>query len=136
MARIISAISLTLVVLLSSLVGCFSSDNDAELGAESLSVTEEENLLAGVWQIVTLQAKNDLAVYIPYFIQDPGSQRAQNGTVLDLNQGQKISINILLPPRNTDVVFLFGEYGRMDWPIRAANQSWIEWIDNGQTQAH
>ena len=130
MARITSAFSLTLIMLMSSLVGCFSTDDEVVLSDNSISIVEEGQLVAGVWQVITIEAKSEVAVFIPHFIQDPSSLRAQNGTVLDLDQGEKVSINILLPPRNTDVVFLLGENGRTNWPIRAANQSWMEWIDN------
>ena len=130
MMRLKSAVLLTLLMLSSGLVGCFSSDAEVQIDANSLTVVEEGLLHAGMWQVITLQANADLSVLLPYFIQDVGSQRAQNGTVFNLSEGGKISVNILLPPRNSAVVFLIGEYGRTDWPVRAANQSWLDWIDS------
>ena len=83
-----------------------------------------------VWQQITLAASEGLAVYIPYFIQDPGSMRAQNGTVLDMDAGERLSMNILFPPRNDAVVFFIGEIGRTEWPIRPADVSWVTWLEN------
>jgi len=130
MAQFNSALILTSIILMSGLVGCFSTENEPQIGPNSLEVIEAESLQAGMWQTVNLQAKAEISVFIPYFLQDPGSQRAQNGTVLDLHDGQKVSINILLPPRNPVVVFLIGENGRNNWPVRAANETWLEWIND------
>ena len=82
---------------------------------------------AGEWVVVTLKADVDMSVFVPYFIQDPGSLRAQNGTVFDLKKGDSISMNALFPPRNSDVVLLIGDYGRVDWPIRGPGVSWYSW---------
>ena len=95
----------------------------------SLSVSNSDALQAGMWQTITLQASNDLAVFVPYFIQDPGSMRAQNGTVLDMKSGDKVSMNILFPPRNEEIVFFLGDIGRVDWPIREPDQSWMTWLN-------
>ena len=53
--------------------------------------------------------------------------RAQNGTVLNLVKGESVSIDILFPPRNSEVVLLLGDFGRTEWPIRAADESWMDW---------
>ena len=74
----------------------------------------------GDWTVIKLDADSDMSVFVPYFVQDPGSMRAQNGTVFDLKQGESVSVNILFPPRNSDVFLLIGDYGRENWPIRAA----------------
>ena len=95
-----------------------------------MTVVEASSLEAGMWQTITLDASSDLAVFIPYFIQDPGSMRAQNGTVLDMNSGEQVNVNILFPPRNDAIVFFIGDIGRVDWPIREADESWITWLDN------
>ena len=59
--------------------------------------------------------------------------RAQNGTVFDLKDGKSISMNVLFPPRNSEIIFLIGDYGRENWPIRAPDVSWVAWAD-GQTE--
>ena len=99
------AMLLVSLMLLAPLSGCFGEDEEQSLGASSLTVTEASSLQAGMWQTITLDASNDLAVFVPYFVQDPGSMRAQNGTVLDMKSGEQLSMNILLPPRNDAIVF-------------------------------
>ena len=117
-------------MLLAPLSGCFGENEEESFDASSLTVVEASSLEAGMWQTITLDASNDLAVFIPYFIQDPGSMRAQNGTVLDMESGEQVSLNILLPPRNDVIVFFIGDAGRVDWPIRQADESWITWLEN------
>ena len=56
--------------------------------------------------------------------------RAQNGTVLDMESGDKVSMNILLPPRNEEIVFFLGDIGRVNWPIREPDQSWMAWLND------
>ena len=100
------------------------------MDASALTVEGSGPLEAGMWQQLTVAAEEDLAVYIPYFIQDPGSMRAQNGTVLDMQAGERLSMNILFPPRNDEVVFFIDDIGRTEWPIRPADVSWSTWLEN------
>ena len=89
------ALAILLAVLMAgtSISGCLGSDGSSDATANDLVIANEDGLLAGEWQKVTLTAKNDLSVYIPYFVQDPGSNRAQNGTVLDLKDGESLTVN-------------------------------------------
>ena len=128
------AIFLSTVMLLPVLSGCFGEEMTSELSASNLIILEEDNLLAGSWQKVTLSAKADLSVYIPYFVVDPGSKRAQNGTVLDIKAGDFEIVEWLLPPRNFEVILMIGEYQRKHWPIRSANESWSNWLDQRSSQ--
>ena len=118
------------LMMLAPLSGCFGEEERVEIGPTSLVVEGGGELLAGMWQQITVTAEEDLAVYIPYFVQDPGSLRAQNGTVLDLNRGDSVNMNILFPPRNEDVVFFIGDQGRLNWPIREADESWAAWLND------
>ena len=102
------------VMLLAPLSGCFGEAEKVDIAPDALTVEGNGALLGAMWQPITVTAKEDLAVYVPYFIQDPGSLRAQNGTVLDLNAGESVSMNILFPPRNEDVVFFISDIGRTD----------------------
>jgi len=112
-----------------TLSGCFANDEESVVPqSDDLEIIGE--LVAGDWADVKLTAKTDLSVYIPYFLIDPGSNRAQNGTVLDMESGSSESVRWLLPPRNSDAVLLIGDYGRMNWPTRAANESWMSWSMN------
>ncbi|RJU84245.1 MAG: hypothetical protein DWC05_07120, partial [Candidatus Poseidoniales archaeon] len=128
--REIKAIMLMSIMFLAPLSGCFGEAEQVELGADALLVESEGGLLGGMWQQLSLTASEDLAVYMPYFIQDPGSLRAQNGTVLDLKAGESVGVNILFPPRNANVVFFLGEHGREHWPIRMPGESWSDWLEN------
>ncbi|MDP6907190.1 MAG: M28 family peptidase [Candidatus Thalassarchaeaceae archaeon] len=122
------ALLMTLLMAGTSISGCLGNDDNGPPTASDLVIKDMDGLLAGTWQNVTLVAETDLAVYIPYFVQDPGSGRAQNGTVLDMKDGSTYNIRWLLPPRNLEATLLVGDYGRTDWPVRAANESWNNWI--------
>ena len=138
-SRLPTVFMLVFLLLCTPLSGCFGESDVKSLSASSLMVSEADSLEAGMWQTITLEASSDLAVFIPYFIQDPGSMRAQNGTVLDMKSGETISMNILFPPRNQVVMFFIGEIGRLNWPIREADQSWATWLDNrgnGSARTH
>ena len=69
----IQAVGLMVLMILAPLSGCFGENEVETLDAGSLSVSNSDALQAGMWQTITLQASNDLAVFVPYFIQDPGS---------------------------------------------------------------
>lgn len=124
--RRFQALLLVWLMLVAPLAGCFGEDEVDGIRADALEIVEVDALQGGMWQQITLVAKEDLAVYIPYFIQDPGSLRAQNGTVLDLNQGERVSVNVLFPPRNDEVVFSSvnsdASTGRFEAPI---NRGWL-----------
>ena len=81
--RLMPAFAMVFLMMLTPLSGCFGENEVESLDKDSLSISESDSLQAGMWQTITLQASDDLAVFIPYFIQDPGSMRAQNGTVLE-----------------------------------------------------
>jgi hypothetical protein len=124
------AMLMVTVMCLASLSGCFGDDGNSEgLDSDDLKVSPSY-LSGGDWTTIELNADKDMSVFIPYFIQDPGSLRAQNGTVLDIKQGESVSVKVLFPPRNPDVVLLIGDYGRQNWPIRAADESWMDWMSD------
>ncbi|MEC9090923.1 MAG: M28 family peptidase, partial [Candidatus Thermoplasmatota archaeon] len=127
-SRLPTALLLVFLLLCAPLSGCFGSEDTGAPGPKDLDLTG--SLVAGDWSEVTLLAKKDLSVYIPYFVVDPGSTRAQNGTVLDLKSGAVENVRWLLPPRNPIAMVLIGDYGRTDWPVRAANESWQNWRDD------
>ena len=123
----IRAVLMVTIMFVAPLSGCFGEEvESSSLGQDSLNVYPS-TIPAGEWVVITLRADADMSVFVPYFIQDPGSLRAQNGTVFDLKRGDSVSMNALFPPRNSDVVFLIGDYGREDWPIRGPDVSWDSW---------
>ena len=92
------AILMVAVMCLAPLSGCFGEDDESGvLSASSLNVSPSV-ITGGDWTVIKLNADEDMSVFVPYFVQDPGSMRAQNGTVFDLNEGDSVSINILFPP--------------------------------------
>ena len=107
--RITNVILIIFLLLCSPLSGCFGEDDSSLPSANDLEING--SLIAGDWSKVTLYSNSDLSVYIPYFVIDPGSLRAQNGTVLDLESGSSIDVEWLLPPRNLNAILLIAEYG-------------------------
>ncbi len=131
---VVRALMMVTVMCLASLSGCFGEDTaPSKLSQNDLKVSPSI-ISGGEWTTITLKSSNDMSVFVPYFVQDPGSLRAQNGTVFDLKSGDSVALSILFPPRNSDVILLIGEYGRENWPIRAPDVSWKQWA-NGDSEA-
>ncbi|RJU81603.1 MAG: Zn-dependent exopeptidase M28 [Candidatus Poseidoniales archaeon] len=125
------AMLLVLVFLSASLSGCFSNnDGDDVVYEDSLSITPDP-LTAGIFQTVNFEADDDMRVLVPYLILQPSTGYVQNGTVLDLQEGEEVEIIVLIPPRIDSFVVLVGEPGREYFPIRDGNISWSTWIENG-----
>lgn len=122
------ALLLTLLFATSMFAGCFGSNDDAMPISEDLDVGVQ-TMFGGIFQNVKFTSKTDLAVFIPYLIQNPDSGFIQNSTVLDLKSKESVEISILAPPRADSAAFLIGEYGRENWPVREANISWATWLD-------
>lgn len=120
------------VMCLASLSGCFGEDGASEKLSEGSLKVSPSVIPGGEWSVITLKAEAAMSVFVPYFIQDPGSMRAQNGTVFDLKDGESVSMNVLFPPRNSDIIFLIGDYGRENWPIRAPDVSWAAWANGAR----
>ena len=127
------ALMMVTVMCLASLSGCFGEDSVSEKISEDDLKVSPSIIPGGEWTVITLKASTEMSVFVPYFVQDPGSMRAQNGTVFDLKEGESVSMNVLFPPRNSEIIFLIGDYGRENWPIRAPDVSWAAWAD-GQTE--
>ena len=134
---------LVFLMFSATFAGCFGEEGGSSLPtSESLTIEVEGGstnnsmtIPGGEWVSTTFKADVDMSVFIPYFIQDPGSLRAQNGTVLDIRGGEAITVKVLFPPRNDHVVLLMGEFGRQNWPIRAADESWMTWHEEMKTGA-
>ena len=117
---------LVLLMFTAPFAGCMGENNSEGLLDEGALSVSPDVIPGGEWTTIMLSASKDMSVFIPYFVQDPGSMRAQNGTVFDLVKDESVSVSVLFPPRNTDVVLLIGDYGRVEWPIRAAGESWMD----------
>ena len=125
-ARALPAVGMIMLMLLSSVSGCFWRGGDAA-GPEDLTLSAE-GISAGFFQDVGFEAKASMSVFIPYLIMDPSTLFVQNSTVLDLSRGEKLSVSILAPPRTETMLFMIGESGRQNWPIRNQEESWVSWL--------
>ena len=125
-ARALPAVGMIMLMLLSSVSGCFWRGGDAA-GPEDLTLSAE-GISAGFFQDVGFEAKASMSVFIPYLIIDPSTLFVQNSTVLDLSRGEILSVSILAPPRTETMLFMIGESGRQNWPIRNQEESWVSWL--------
>jgi len=125
-ARALPAVGMIMLMLLSSVSGCFWRGGDAA-GPEDLTLSAE-GISAGFFQDVGFEAKASMSVFVPYLIIDPSTLFVQNSTVLDLSRGERLSVSILAPPRTETMLFMIGESGRQNWPIRNQEESWVSWL--------
>ena len=125
-ARALPAAGMIMLMLLSSVSGCFWRGGDVA-GPEDLTLSAE-GISAGFFQDVGFEAKASMSVFIPYLIIDPSTLFVQNSTVLDLSRGERLSVSILAPPRTETMLFMIGESGRQNWPIRNQEESWVSWL--------
>jgi len=123
------AVLMVFVVLSAPLSGCFGS-SDHELTADQLEVVPG-TLVSGVFQDVTLEAGQRMSVFVPYLVRDPVTGFVQNSTVVDIDKGASFTLDLLAPPRAPLLVILVGEQGRVNWPVRDSNESWVSWLERG-----
>lgn len=129
--RALHALTLMLIMVMAPLAGCFGENGgDGSVSIDDVSITPQV-MTAGVFQGVTITAEEDLSAFVPYLIQDPVSGYVVNSTVVDLRAGESAQLSMLAPPRADVGVVLLGSYGRENWPIRDANESWATWYDEG-----
>ena len=117
-------------MLSASIQGCFGNDEGGGASVDDLDVSPNP-LTAGIFQSVYFQADRDMRVLIPYLVVQSDTGYVQNGTVLDLNDGEDDEIVILIPPRADYFAVLIGEPGRDFFPIREGNISWMSWAEGG-----
>ena len=127
MTRVI-ATCLTLVLLATTMTGCFSPDADEELIESTDSMITPEILVGAQFQTVEFSASNSMSVHIPYLVLDSESGYVVNGTTLDFDGSGTISIEMLAPSNINSTYFLLGALGREEWKLRDTNQSWHEWF--------
>ncbi len=111
------------------LSGCFASDS-ASVSPDNLEITFSSNE-AGFFQDLTFEVTAKMSVFIPYLLKDPNTQFIQNSTVLDLTKGESVTLSILTPPRTETMLFMVGDSGRENWPIRNQEESWDTWLARG-----
>ena len=126
--RIGQACFLVLLMLLTPLSGCFGEQDGGGLESIEDVVITPPVLTGGVFQGVTVAAKVDLAIFIPYLMLNSDTGFVQNSSVVDLRAGESVMLTVLAPPRTDTAVVLLGEYGREHWPVRTIEESWRTWI--------
>ena len=120
---------MVLILLLTPVGGCFSDSATAPTSSD-LSIDAEVQD-AGFFIDMTFRASKSMSVYIPYLLIDPVTMFVQNSTVIDLDKGGSEAISILAPPRTDMMLFMIGEEGRENWPVRQQNESWVSWLARG-----
>ena len=126
------AVCLALVLLTTTMTGCFSPDADEELiASDNLTITPD--ILAGAnFQTVEFSTSSSMSVHVPYLVLDPDSGYVVNGTTLNFDGSGTASIEMLAPSNTNSTYFLLGALGREEWPLRATNQSWHEWFHSSE----
>lgn len=119
---------LVLLMCLAPLSGCFG-ENGVTGAPSSSEVSITPSVLAGgEFQGVTFTADQDMSVYVPYLFMDDATSFVQNSTVLQLEAGDAVQLNLLAPPRTNTAVFLLGTFGQTSFPIRDVDESWATWL--------
>jgi len=116
-------------MLLTPLSGCFGAESGAP-DSDDLDVRASSDA-AGFFVGYTFEADAAMSVFIPYLLMDPMTQFVQNSTVIDLENGGSETIAILAPPRTESMLFMIGESGRENWPVRNQEESWTTWFGHG-----
>ena len=112
---------MVLMMASASASGCFGGDDDV-IDSSDLSVGVDV-LASGFFQTVELRSSVRMSVYVPYLLLDPESGFVQNSTVIDIEKGGTVDLDVLVPPRSDGIYLLLGEYGRVHWPIRRDRKS-------------
>ena len=121
------AMALMLIMVMAPLSGCFGeNESGGNVTIDDAAITPQV-MTAGVFQGVTITAEQDLSAFVPYLIKDDMTGYVVNSTVVDLRAGEQVQLSMLAPPRADTGVILLGSYGRDNWPIRDANESWATW---------
>jgi len=126
------AMLLVLVFISASFSGCFGENEVDGVSSANDVVVTPAILSGGVFQGLTIAAEKDLSAFVPYLIKNDDTGYVQNSTVVDLEAGESVLLNVLAPPRTDTAVVLIGDYGRENWPIRFVDESWKTWyVRNG-----
>ncbi|MEK9730657.1 MAG: M20/M25/M40 family metallo-hydrolase [Candidatus Poseidoniales archaeon] len=125
------AVLLFVLFLTAGFSGCFGENEDENMiRLKDVDITPKM-LVGGVFQGLTIQAKNDVSAFVPYLMKDMDTGFVYNSTVVDLKAGESVQLQVLAPPRADSAVILLGAYGRDTWPLREANESWKTWYVAG-----
>ena len=121
------AMLLILVFLSASFSGCFGENEVEGVSSANDVVITPAILTGGVFQGLTIAADKDLSAFIPYLILNKDTGFVQNSTVIDLEAGDSVLLDVLAPPRTDTAIVLISDYGRESWPVRFVDESWKTW---------
>ena len=111
--------------------GCVGNDDDVTMpAADDLNVMPEV-WSAGEWTRVTFSADAPLSVFVPHFLRDVTGSYVQNGTVLNLDVGDEVELEVLPSARLSDATLMLAPIGTDVFPVREAGESWGSWIARG-----
>ena len=135
MAGLARTALLALLMICAPLSGCVGNDDDVTMPtADDLNVMPEV-WSAGEWTRVTFSADAPLSVFVPHFLRDVAGGYVQNGTVLNLDTGDTMEIEVLPSARLTDATLMLAPIGTDVFPVREAGESWGSWIARGGPSA-
>ena len=122
---------LVLMMFSASLAGCFGEDNSSQNLTQSDLEVSPSVWTAGEWMVVSFTAKSDLSLFIPHFLKDSSTNYLQNGTIIQMLNGETVDIDILPSARLSNATLFIAEAGVDVFPIHAANESWGTWLARG-----
>ena len=131
MAGLARTALLALLMICAPLSGCVGNDDDVTMpAADDLNVMPDV-WSAGEWTRVTFSADAPLSVFVPHFLRDVTGGYVQNGTVLNLDVGDEVELEVLPSARLSDATLMLAPIGTDVFPVREAGESWGSWIARG-----
>ena len=80
------------------------ASGSADDGNRFLDLSVDVDVLAsGFFQAVELRSSLRMSVYVPYLLLDPETGFVQNSTVVDIEKGTAVNLDVLVPPRSDGI---------------------------------
>ena len=98
------AVLLVLLMFSAAFSGCFGETEQSGINSEKDVVVTPQTLSGGIFQPMTITAKADLSVFVPYLIFNEDNGFVQNSTVIDLKSDESVQLSVLAPPRTDTAV--------------------------------
>ncbi|DAC36540.1 MAG TPA: hypothetical protein HA286_03425, partial [Candidatus Poseidoniaceae archaeon] len=131
MAGLARTALLALLMFCAPLSGCVGNDDDVTMPAVEDLVVRPDVWPAGEWTRVTFSAEAPLSVFVPHFLRSVNGGYVQNGTVLNLDVGDEVEIEVLPSARLSEAMLMLAPIGTDSFPIRDAGESWESWTARG-----
>ena len=131
MSSVLRATLLGLIMLSAGLSGCFGNEDVGDLPSPDALEIEPASWKAGEWQRVTFTAEAPMSVFVPHFLRSTSGGYVQNGTILALDAGESVAMEILPSARLSTATLLLAPLDAAAFPVRQANESWSTWMGRG-----